>query len=117
MELNALLFFSALFLGIVSMIVAGYFLLVRPADPVQTRLKEMSPRGAEDSAPPPVSSVIVERVAKPIASFVPQPSPRNLRRLKKRLIQAGFYNENATAIFRAVRLTATLALQIGRAHV
>jgi tight adherence protein C len=110
MEINALLFFSALFLGIVSMIVAGYFLLVRPADPVQTRLKEMSPRGAEESTSQPVSSVLVERVAKPIASFVPQPSPRNLRRLKKRLIQAGYYNENATAIFRAIRLTATLAL-------
>lgn len=106
MEINALLFFSTLFLGIVSLGVAGYYLLVRPANPVQTRLREMNPRATEEVAQPPVSSMIVERVAK----FTPQPSPRNLRRLRKRLIQAGYYNENATTIFRVIRLIATLLL-------
>src|SRR5437868_2499271 len=110
MDINAFLFFSTLFLGIVSLGVAGYFLLVRPTSAVQTRLQEMNPRAVEDVQQPPVSSVIVERVAKPIAGFVPQPSPRNLRRLRKRLIQAGFYSESAPTVYRAVRLTSILLL-------
>jgi len=110
MDINALLFFSALFLGIVSLGVAGYFLLVRPANPVQTRLREMNPRAAEEVQQPSTSSLIVERVAKPIAGFVPQPSPRNLRRLRKRLIQAGYYGESATTVFRAIRAASTLLL-------
>jgi tight adherence protein C len=110
MDINAFLFFSALFLGIVSLGVAGYFLLVRPASPVQTRLREMNPRAVEDVQQPSTSSLIVERVAKPIAGFVPQPSPRNLRRLRKRLIQAGYYGESATTVFRAIRLASTLLL-------
>ena len=112
MELNALLFFSALFMGIVSVGIAGYFLLVRPASPVQTRLREMTPMSVEDASQPSASSVLTERVAKPIAQLIPQPSARNLKRLKKRLIQAGFYNENATTIFRAVRLSSTLLLPL-----
>ncbi len=110
MDFNALLFFSALFGTVVSLGVAGYYFLVRPASPVETRLREINPRVAEDAPQQPVSSVIVERFAKPIAQFVPQPSPRNLRRLRRRLIQAGYYNENAGAVYRAIRLTSTLAL-------
>lgn len=110
MDFNALLFFSALFGTIVSLGVAGYFLFVRPANPVETRLREINPRVAEDAPQQPVSSVIVERFAKPIAQFVPQPSPRNLRRLRRRLIQAGYYNENASNVYRAIRLTSMLLL-------
>src|SRR5262249_23645843 len=110
MDINAFFFFSALFLGIVSFGVAGDFLLVHPVSPVQTRLREMNPRVAEDVQQPSTSSLIVERVAKPIAGFVPQPSPRNLRRLRKRLIQAGYYGESATTVYRAIRLASTLLL-------
>ncbi|MGE0885040.1 MAG: type II secretion system F family protein [Blastocatellales bacterium] len=110
MDSNALFFFSALFGAIVSLGIAAYFLFVRPANPVETRLREINPRVAEDAPQQPVSSVIVERVAKPIAQFVPQPSPRNLRRLRRRLIQAGYYNENATTVYRAIRLTSMLLL-------
>lgn len=110
MDISALFFFSAIFMGVVSLGIAGYFLLVRPVSPVETRLREMNPRAAEEAQQPPVSSVLVERFAKPLTQFVPQPSPRNLRRLRKRLIQAGFYSENSTAIFRAIRLTSALLL-------
>ncbi len=110
MDSNALFFFSALFGTIVSFGVAAYFFFVRPVNPVETRLREINPRAAEEAAPPNVSTVVVERIAKPIAQFVPQPSPRNLRRLRRRLIQAGYYNENAATIYRAIQLISMLVL-------
>lgn len=110
MDFSALLFFSALFAAIVSLGVAGYYLLTRSASAVETRLREINPRAAEEVAQPPVSTMIVERLAKPLAQMVPQPSPRNLRRLRRRLIQAGYYNENATTVYRAIRLASMLLL-------
>ena len=110
MDSNALFFFSALFGAVVSIGIAAYFFFVRPANPVETRLREINPRAVEEAAPPNVSTVVVERIAKPLAQFVPQPSPRNLRRLRRRLIQAGYYNENATTIYRAIQLISMLVL-------
>ncbi|MGH9801233.1 MAG: type II secretion system F family protein [Blastocatellia bacterium] len=109
MDSNALFFFSALFGTIVSMGVAAYFFFVRPTSAVETRLREINPRAAAEDVPQQTAStVFVERIAKPIAQFVPQPSPRNLRRLRKRLIQAGYYNESATTVYRAIQLTSML---------
>jgi tight adherence protein C len=107
-----ILFFAALLGTIVSVVMAGYWLLARPANPVEDRLREINPRAVDDAAPAPVSSVLVERVAKPIAQFVPQPSARNMRRLRRRLIQAGYYNENAATIYRLIRLVSAVLLPL-----
>lgn len=105
-----ILFFATLLFTIVSVVMAGYWLLARPANPVGDRLREINPRAADDALPAPVSSVIMERVAKPLAQFVPQPSPRNMRRLRRRLVQAGYYNENAATIYRVIRLISAVLL-------
>ena len=110
MDSNALFFFSALFGTIVSFGIAAYFFFVRPVNPVETRLREINPRATDEAPQQNVSSVVVERIAKPIASFVPQPSPRNLRRLRKRLIQAGYYSENSATVYRAVQLASMLVI-------
>lgn len=107
-----ILFFAALLGTIVSVVMAGYWLLARPANPVEDRLREINPRAVDDAVPAPVSSVLVERVAKPIAQFVPQPSARNMRRLRRRLIQAGYYNENAATIYRLIRLVSAVLLPL-----
>ncbi|MBL8172038.1 MAG: type II secretion system F family protein [Acidobacteria bacterium] len=107
-----ILFFAVLLLAVVSVVMAFYWLSVRPANPVESRLREINPRVVEEAPSQPVSTVIVERVAKPIAQLVPQPSPRNLRRLRRRLIQAGYYNENAATIFRVIGLVAAVLLPV-----
>lgn len=88
---------------------AAYWLWVRPTDPVRTRLKEINPRFVEETPQQPVATVIVERVAKPIVELLP-PSPQNVRRLRRRLIQAGYLSENAVTVYRAMVLTSALLL-------
>ncbi len=107
MEFSAFFLFTSIALTVGSVVMAAYWLLVRPADPVQTRLKEINPRFVEDAASQPVSTVIIERVAKPIVDLLP-PSPRNVRRLRRRLIRAGYVSENAVTIYRAIRLASAL---------
>jgi tight adherence protein C len=109
MELSGIILFAAIALTVGSIIMAAYWLLVQPADPVQTRLKEINPRFVEDAAQQPVSTMIFERVAKPLVDLLP-PSPRNVRRLRRRLIQAGHVNENAVTIYRAIRLITALLM-------
>jgi tight adherence protein C len=109
MELSSIILFAAIALTVGSIIMAAYWLLVQPADPVQTRLKEINPRFVEDAAQQPVSTMIFERVAKPLVDLLP-PSPRNVRRLRRRLIQAGHVNENAVTIYRAIRLITALLM-------
>lgn len=88
---------------------AAYWLWARPTDPVRTRLKEINPRFVEETPQQPVATVIVERVAKPIVELLP-PSPQNVRRLRRRLIQAGYLSENAVTVYRAMVLTSALLL-------
>jgi tight adherence protein C len=107
MEFSGLLLYSAIAFTVGFAIMAAYWLLARPADTVQTRLKEINPRFVEEAASQPVSTVILERVAKPLVDLLP-PSPRNVRRLRRRLIQAGFVNENAATVYRAIRLICAL---------
>lgn len=109
MELSGLFLYAAIAFTVGSLIMAAYWLLARQADPVQTRLKEINPRFVEESAPQPVSTMIIERVAKPLVDLLP-PSPRNVRRLRRRLIQAGYTTENAATIYRAIRLVSALLL-------
>jgi tight adherence protein C len=83
---------------------AVYWWLARPANPLDERLREINPRAAEAAAhAEPVSKVIVERVAKPISRIAP-PSKTNVRRLRRRLIKAGFTGENAVSVYGALRL-------------
>ncbi len=109
MEIGGFLVYAAIALTVGSIVMAGYWLFSRPVDPVQARLKEINPRFVEDTTAPPVSTLIVERVAKPIVDLLP-PSPRNVRRLRRRLMQAGFIGDNAVTIYRAVRLASGLAV-------
>src|SRR5919202_455510 len=98
------IFFDAMImLAVLSVGMAIYWWTLRPASPVDARLKEINPRASEELATPPVSKVIVERVAKPLAQLVP-PSPRNVRRLRRRLMRAGYLSENAVSVFGAIRL-------------
>lgn len=108
MDFNSLIFFGSLSLAVGSGIFALYWYWARPANPVENRLREINPRVAEETPLQPVSTMIVEQVAKRIDKFTPTPSPRNVRRLRRRLIQAGFYDDNAVTIFRVIRLISVI---------
>ncbi|HKX26524.1 MAG TPA: type II secretion system F family protein [Blastocatellia bacterium] len=109
MDLSAFLVYLPIGLTVGSLILAGYWFLAHPADPVQTRLKEINPRFVDESATPPVSKMIVERVAKPIVELLP-PSPRKVRRLRRRLIQAGFTHEHAGTFYRLITLFSAITI-------
>ncbi|MGH9845495.1 MAG: type II secretion system F family protein [Blastocatellia bacterium] len=112
MDLSSLFFYGSVAGAIGSVFLAFYWLWVRPGNPVVERLREINPRLAEETAQAPVSSVIVERVAKRMDKFGPAPSPRNVRRLRRRLMMAGFYDENASTVFRVVRLGCVVAFPL-----
>ncbi len=107
MDWHLLLFNTALLLAIFSLALAIYWRVTQPASPVDERLKEINPRVSQELSPPQVSKVIVEHVAKPISQLVP-PSPRNVRRLRRRLIRAGFLSENAVFLYSAIRLASAI---------
>ncbi len=110
MDFNTLIVFGSLGLAVGSGVFALYWLWARPANPVTSRLREINPRVAEVSPSQPVSTIIVEQVAKRLDRFAPAPSIRNVRRLRRRLIRAGYFHENALTIYRVIRLIATIAL-------
>ncbi len=107
MDWHLLLFNTTLLLAIFSLALAIYWWATQPASPVDERLKEINPRVSQELSPPQVSKVIVEHVAKPISQLAP-PSPRNVRRLRRRLIRAGLLNENAVFIYSAIRLASAI---------
>jgi tight adherence protein C len=100
--MELLLFNLTVMLAFICAGLAAYWLLARPANPLDERLREINPRLAESTAEP-VSQVIVERVAKPISKIAP-PSKTTVRRLRRRLIKAGFTTENAVSVYGALRL-------------
>ncbi len=108
MNYNDLLLFGSLALAVGSGFLAFYWLWVRPTSPVEDRLKEINPRVGEEVSSQPVAAVIVEQVAKRLDQLTPTPSPRNVRRLRRRLIQAGYFDENAVTVYRVVRLIAAI---------
>jgi len=112
MDFNSLLLFGSLAFAVGSGVFALYWLWVRPANPVEDRLREINPRVAEESQPQPVSTIIVEQVAKRLDQLTPTPSPRNVRRLRRRLIQAGYFDENAVTVYRVTRLIAAVVLPV-----
>ncbi len=109
MNLSTLFLFASIALTVGSLIMALYWYWARPTDPVKSRLKEINPRFVEEVPQQPVATMIVERVAKPIVELLP-PTPRNVRRLRRRLIQAGYLSENAVTVYRAITLTALLVV-------
>ena len=66
----------------------------------------------EDATP--VTERLVKGVAKVTSQLVP-PSPRNVRKLRRRLMRAGFMGENAVAVFTAIRITCAVLLPWARA--
>src|SRR5215468_997856 len=112
MDFSSLIFFGSLALAIGSGVFALYWFWARPANPVENRLREINPRVVEETQAQPVSTIIVEQVAKRLNQFTPAPSPRNVRRLRRRLIQAGYYDENAVTVFRVIRLISAVAFPI-----
>jgi len=112
MDINSLVFFGSLAFAVGSGVFAVYWLWARPANPVEDRLREINPRVAEEAPSQPVSTIIVEQVAKRLDRLAPTPSPRNVRRLRRRLIQAGYFDENAVTVYRVIRLIAAVALPI-----
>jgi len=112
MDINSLVLFGSLAFAVGSGILAFYWLWARPANPVGDRLREINPRAAEDPQSQPVSTIIVEQVAKRLDQLGPAPSPRNVRRLRRRLIQAGFFDENAVTVYRVIRLISAVAFPV-----
>jgi tight adherence protein C len=113
MDLNSLMFFGSLAFAVGSGIFALYWLFTRPANPVENRLREINPRlAAEDAQSQPVSTIFVEQVAKRLDQLAPSPSPQTVRRLRRRLMQAGYYDENATTVYRVIRLVAAVSLPV-----
>ncbi|MEY4167148.1 MAG: hypothetical protein RIR52_972 [Acidobacteriota bacterium] len=115
MDLTALFLYLSIGLTIGSIIVAAYLYLNRPASPVQERLKKINPEGFVEEAPSQsVSEVItgtIIDISKPIVELLP-PSPQNVRRLRRRLIQAGYLGENAVTFYRTISLTTFLLTPI-----
>jgi len=113
MDYDSLMFFGSVAFAVGSGVFALYWYWARPANPVENRLREINPRVAEESQSQPVSTIIVEQVAKRLDQLTPTPSPRNVRRLRRRLMQAGYYGENAVTVFRVIRLTSVVAFPVG----
>src|SRR5262245_21234817 len=112
MDFNSLILFGSLAFAVGSGFLAFYWLWARPANPVEDRLREINPRVAEESPSQPVSTIIVEQVAKRLDRIGPAPSPQNVRRLRRRLIQAGYFDENAVTVYRVIRLIAAVAFPV-----
>ena len=96
------------FICIAFAVMAIYWTMFRPASATSVRLKELGDDGSgvvliEDS---PVVK-IAERIAEPINRLVP-PSAADAKKLQKQLMQAGYRNVHAPAIYRALQLFSML---------
>ncbi len=109
--MEGLLLYTTLMMAAGSLVMAVYWLVARPASAVEDRLREINPRLSEETVAEPVSDVLVRRIAKPLSEKMPV-SPRNVRRLRRRLMRAGFYSENAVMIYQAIRLASVILLPL-----
>ena len=107
MDLTALLFYASIGLTVGSAILAAYWFLIRPANPVRERLERINPDSFIKEVPQQQVTEVFVGIAKPIVELLP-PSPQNVRRLRRRLIQAGYLGENAVTIYRSIALTSFL---------
>jgi tight adherence protein C len=103
--------YAAIMMVFISLGIAIYFRFARPVNPIDDRLREINPRIERLTAPPQVTrklnDVVMERLAKPVYRFT-RPSNRNVRRLRRRLIRAGFGSENAVLVYAVLRLASTI---------
>ncbi len=110
-----LVFYIAIMMTFLGAGMAVYYWLARPVSPFDERLREINPRLDRGEASPAVSkkmnTVIVERVAKPMYRIT-RPSNRNVRRLRRRLVKAGFSSENAVLSYSVIRLIAAILIPI-----
>lgn len=104
MDVSSLIFYFAMAAMVGSIFMAFYWLWVRPSSAVEERLKEINPRLINESGPQPVSSFLFDRVAKRLDKIGPAPSQREQRRLRRRLVMAGYPDPEAPTIFRVIRL-------------
>jgi tight adherence protein C len=108
-------FYIATMLSFIGAGMALYYWIARPASPFDERLREINPRLEREVASPhvrkKVNTVIVERIANPVYRIT-RPSNRNVRRLRRRLIKAGFASDNAIQAYTAIRIFAAVFLPI-----
>jgi tight adherence protein C len=110
-----LVFYIAIMMTFVGAGMAVYYWRARPVSPFDERLREINPRLDRGEASPAVSkkvnAVIVERIANPVYRKI-RPSNRNVRRLRRRLVKAGFSSENSVSIYAVTRLVTAILIPI-----
>ena len=110
-----LVFYISIMMTFLGAGMAVYYWLARPVSPFDERLREINPRLDRGEASPAVSkkvnAVIVERIANPVYRKI-RPSNRNVRRLRRRLVKAGFASENSVSIYAVTRLVAAILIPI-----
>ena len=110
-----LVFYIAIMMTFLGAGMAIYYWRARPVSPFDERLREINPRLDRAEPPPAVSrkvnAVIVKQVAEPVYKMT-RPSNRNVRRLRRRLVKAGFTSENGVSIYAVIRLVAALMIPI-----
>lgn len=109
------LLYGSIMMMFVSLGLAIYFRFARPVNPIDDRLREINPRVEKLNSPPQVTrklnEVVMERLAKPVYRFT-RPSNRNVRRLRRRLIRAGFNSENSVLVYSVLRLASTVFIPL-----
>lgn len=91
-------------------VMALYWLMFRPVNATATRLRELDePRGTMQTIEHSTVANFAERIADPINRLLP-PSAANVKKLQKRLMQAGFRSYSAPAVYRASQLLLMVAL-------
>ncbi len=95
--------FACLALTVMSL----YWLVVRPAGAIDSRLESMDPSLALVENNP--LTVMAERVAEPISRIAPISAIEALK-LQKQMLQAGYNSRDAAMAFRAVQLTLIVAI-------
>ena len=94
------------FISIAFIVMALYWLLFRPVSATAQRLHDLDDaRGgaAVQSIEPNTMESLAARVAEPINRLVP-PSAKDVKKLQKKLMQAGFRSPSAPAVFRVTQL-------------
>ncbi|MCA1555113.1 MAG: hypothetical protein LC747_00300, partial [Acidobacteria bacterium] len=98
-----------------------YWLMFRPASAATERLRSMGETGggsavraggvdlSTTAASDDGMTALAERMAKPLHRLAP-PSAAEAKKLQKQLMQAGYRSPNAPVIFRAIQISALVAL-------
>ena len=109
-----LLLSISLMLAFISAGMAIYYWYATPVNPLGERLREINPLLGQDNSTSPqvkekVNELIVDRVARPVYRMT-RPSNRNVRRLRRRMIRAGFLSENSVLVYSVLRLASAIGL-------